>query len=407
MPGSGLCLWAVMENVDIGSLDTIRVPSRPYGCRVLALREMLRSKARFGLLSGAVGLLVFLILFQQALLSGLVNDFVGAVDNQNAPVLVFNEQARQNVEGSFLFADQETAVAAVDGVAEAGPIGQNTYTVDAGAELRDAVLFGYELGRLGEPQTLIEGRLPAGPGEAVASAADADLGFDIGDTVVVIGTGNPEITVVGLADSIRWSVAPTLFVSYETFESTQRAVNPDAAEVLASLMAVAPEPGLDIDVLTDRIDATVPGVEALTRQEAVDQNPGVEGVRQSFNIILGLAFLVVTLVVGFFFLILTVQKAQALTLLRAVGAPSSYLVKNVIIQILLVLGLGSAIGVLATFLVVALAPTGDLSVSVDAGTVIPTIVGLAFLSLLGGIAAIRRVLRIDPIMATTSAGAAT
>lgn len=368
---------------------------------------MLRAKVRFGLLSAAVGLLVFLILFQQALLSGLVNDFIGAVDNQNAPVLVFNEQARQNVEGSFLFSEQQASVVEVDGVARAGPIGQNTYTVEVADERRDAVLFGYELGGLGEPQTLTEGRLPAGPGEAVASAADADAGFGIGDTVVIVGEGSPEVTVVGLADSIRWSVAPTLFASYETFEVAQRAVNPDASEILPSLIAVAPEPGVDVDELTDRIDAQVNGVEALTRQEAVDENPGVQGVQQSFDIILGLAFLVVTLVVGFFFLILTVQKASALTLLRAVGAPSSYLVRNVVIQILLVLASGAAIGVVATVVIVAVAPIGDLSLSVEPASVLVTLAGLVVLSLIGGAAAIRRVLRIEPISATTGAGATT
>ena len=37
----------------------------------LALKEMRRAKVRFGLLIVAIGLLVFLILFQQSLQSGL------------------------------------------------------------------------------------------------------------------------------------------------------------------------------------------------------------------------------------------------------------------------------------------------------------------------------------------------
>ncbi|HEX4903580.1 MAG TPA: hypothetical protein VFV42_12260, partial [Acidimicrobiales bacterium] len=65
----------------------------------------------------------------------------------------------------------------------------------------------------------------------------------------------------------------------------------------------------------------------------METSPGVSSVNQSFQIILALAFGVVTLVVAFFFLILTVQKAKPLTLLRAVGAPTSYLVRNLIVQI--------------------------------------------------------------------------
>ena len=51
----------------------------------LAFKEMRRAKVRFGLLMGAVGLLVFLILFQQSLQNGLLTAFVGAIRNQSAP----------------------------------------------------------------------------------------------------------------------------------------------------------------------------------------------------------------------------------------------------------------------------------------------------------------------------------
>lgn len=373
---------------------------------LLATREIARAKLRFGLLSGAVGLLVFLILFQQALLGGLITSFIGAVDNQDSPVLVFNSQARRNVEGSFLQADQVEAVAAVDGVAEAVAIGESTYTVEAGGELVDGVLFGYPLdaGGLGAPTSLVEGRLPERPGEAVASSADAADGFDIGDTVRIVGDGGPEIEIVGLGEDLRWSVAPTMFVDYSTFEAAQRAVNPQAEIVLPSLVAVRPVDGTDLDELTDRIDARVDGVEALTNDEAVTQSPGVSAVNQSFGIILALAFGVVTLVVAFFFLILTVQKAKPLTLLRAVGAPSSYLVRNLVAQILLVLGAGVVIGIALVLLVRTATTGGSIEVELAPGTVLPTIGGLVVLSLIGGVAAIRRVLRIEPIRATTDTG---
>jgi hypothetical protein len=45
----------------------------------LALREVRRAKARFGLLTAAIALLVFLILTQQAIQNGLLTAFVGAI----------------------------------------------------------------------------------------------------------------------------------------------------------------------------------------------------------------------------------------------------------------------------------------------------------------------------------------
>ena len=88
-------------------------------------------------------------------------------------------------------------------------------------------------------------------------------------------------------------------------------------------------------------------MQALTRSQAVSEAPGVSSVNTSFQLILALAFLVVAVVIGFFFLILTVQKQSTLTVLRAVGAPTSYLVKALLKQIALVVGIGLVVGVRA------------------------------------------------------------
>jgi putative ABC transport system permease protein len=373
---------------------------------LLATREISRSKVRFALLSGAVGLLVYIILFQQALLGGLVTSFIGGLENQDSPVLVYNAQARRNIEGSVLLPDQVDAVAAVDGVAASAPMGQATYTVEAAGELVDASLFGTPLDAdgLGMPTTLTDGRLPDGPNQAVASAADAADGFDVGDVVRITGEGGPEIEIVGLGEDLRWSVSPTLFVGYATFEAAQRAANPDASAVLPSLVVVRPADDVDVDVLTDRIDEEVDGVEALTNEAAVASAPGVSAVNQSFQIILALAFGVVTLVVSFFFLILTVQKAKPLTLLRAIGAPSGYLVRNLIAQVLAVMTTGTIIGIALVLLTRTATTGGAIDVQLVPSTVIPTVGALAVLALVGSGAAIRRVLRIDPIRATTDTG---
>ena len=63
---------------------------------------MVRAKVRFGLLIGAIALLVFLILFQQALRDGLITSFVGAIEHQDAPVLVYSTDARRNLQSSTI-----------------------------------------------------------------------------------------------------------------------------------------------------------------------------------------------------------------------------------------------------------------------------------------------------------------
>lgn len=198
---------------------------------LLAVREMRRAKVRFGLLTGAVGILVFLIVFQQALLGGLVTEFVGAIRNQSAEVLVYGEDARLNLQGSVVAPDAVERVADVDGVADAQPLGVATITVAAGGELRDATLFGHVLGGPGQPVALAEGRRPERDGEAVASASAAPDGFAVGDRVVV-EPGGMELEIVGSARNSSFSVTPTLFASYATFESVRLSTNPDALAVV-------------------------------------------------------------------------------------------------------------------------------------------------------------------------------
>jgi putative ABC transport system permease protein len=372
----------------------------------LALKEMRRAKVRFGLLAGAVGLLVFLILFQQALLTGLINQFIGALRNQSADVVVYNAQARKNLEGSIILPEQAAAIAAVDGVDEAAPLGEGTFTVMAGGSEQDAVIFGYRLGGPGEPTTLIEGRLPQAPGEAVASSRNAVDGFDIGDTVTVVpnpGGAAVGFTVVGLAEEINYSVAPVMFADFADYEAARRAVNPDATQVLPSVIAVRVVAGTDPATVARAITDAVAGTEGLTRQEAVDGSPGVASVRQSFSVILLLFYLVVPLVTGLFFLIVTFQKAGALTLLRAIGSPAGPLVRSLLIQVVIVVLSGAALAT-GLFWLASLGGGGGLGITVEPVPVLATTLVVLVLALLTSLAAVRRVLRIDPIAATTGAG---
>lgn len=363
----------------------------------LALAELRRAKLRFGLLTGAVALLVFLILFQQTLASALLTSFVGGLENQSATVLAYDEDARRSIDASRVSLETVEAVAAVEGVARAGPIAEATFTVVAGGEQRDTTVFGWVAGAPGRPTTVVEGRLPEADGEAVASAIDASKGYGIGRSVTVL-PGDTRVTIVGLAADAQYNVQPTLYVSFGTFESITRAANPAAEAVLPNVVGVEPASGVEPAELARRITAEVDGVEALDRATAVASQPGVDSIRQSFAVILGLAFVVVVLVTGFFFLILTVQKTQALTLLRAVGASTRYLVGALALQVAFVTVVGVAVA--TALLAVATSGSGTgLEVSVSPRLVLLTGSGVLALALLASLSAMRRILRIEPAAA--------
>lgn len=367
----------------------------------LALREIRRAKTRFALLVAAVALLVFLILTQQALQNGLITAFVGAIKRQSAPVLVFAVDGQRTLQGSVITPGLQKVIERTPGVAEAGRIGQGTFTVTVGdAGQSTAALIGYERSQLGGPDRLSAGRMRAAAGEAVGSSED----FSLGDRVRVVGPGkNVELRVVGLTGNAQIQVSPTLFIAWSDYVAATRAFNPDAKAVPPSVIGVRPAPGVSDATLTARINRASADADALTRDQAAEMAPGVAAVRNSFNLIFLLFALVAPLVTGLFFLIITLQKAPALTLLRAIGAPAGVLVRSLLIQALIIVGGGIATGTLL-FFPLSQAKVGKLSLSFDPAAVLFWAALLLSLGILSVLVAARRVLAIDPVAATTGGG---
>ena len=367
------------------------------GALLLAWREVRRAKGRFGLLTGAVAVLVFLIVFQQAVLDGLVTEFVGAIRNQSADVLVYGKDARLNLQGSIIPPSAPAQVAEIPGVERAEPLGVATVTVDAAGELRDATLFGHVLDGPGAPRQLEEGRRPERDGEAVASAAGGE-GFDVGD-VVIVQPGDERIEIVGTARDVSFSVTPTLFTSYATYEAVRVSVNPDAPGVVPSAVAVSVARGADAAEVAERITGDVEGVEGATRARAAEEAPGVQSVNQSLAVVLLLTYVVATIVIGFFFLILTVQKVPTLTLLRAIGAPARSLVSALGVQVVLVVGGGLVLGAALGRLALEAASIG-IEAEVAPRALATTAVAVAVLAVVSCVGAARRITRLDPVRAT-------
>ncbi len=378
----------------------------------LALKEMRRARTRFALLSAAVGLLVFLILFQQSLLDGLVTQFIGAIRAQDAQVLVLSRDAKGDLEGSRVSLDDLATVGAVDGVSDFGRLNVGGYTIstdtsraDADPKLRllDASVWGYDLGGLGGPKTLVDGVRPTQPNEILAPTDFEDKGLRLGSTVR-IEPGDIELTIVGRTKDLVYGVRPALFMSWETVARAAAARNPDAAEIAPTAFVLQPGPGVSPKTLVERVNAAVPNVQALTRGDAADNAPVVASVSTTFSTIINLLRFVVLLTCGLFFLILTAQKTSTLTVLRAMGAKSSTLVEALLIQVVMVVVAGSVLACMLQALVSI--PLKSVGVTLDFASALATTGVVLVLALVGtALGAIRRIVKIDPVAATGLQGA--
>jgi putative ABC transport system permease protein len=376
----------------------------------LAFKEMVRAKVRFLLLVAAIALLVFLILFQQSLQNGLITGFIGAIREQNAPVLVYSVDGQRVIQGSVITPELEEQIRSAEGVERIGRIGQGTFTGvpsgNADDEAFDTTVIGYEIGSDGEgigaPSTLTDGRFPLSDDEAVVSDVDVQLGYGIGETVTLL-PGGKQITIVGVTENAQLNVSPTLFTSYNTYVAAVQSVNPDAGTPLPNVIGVVPADGVTPKEAVASINAQSLDLDALTRSDAAAQTPGVAQVQQSFNIIFLLYGLVVPCVTGLFFLIVTFQKANSLTLLRAIGAPAGRLVWSLLIQVVVIIGAGLVIGT-ALYFPVSQSDLGGLALNFETGAVVFWSVLLLVLGVASSLIAAKRVLAIDPIEATTGQG---
>jgi len=359
----------------------------------LATVEMRRAKLRFGLLTVAVALLVFLILLLTTLSNALISSLVGALKGLDTQGIVYSTSSQDNIAASRLAPETVAAVADVPGVAAAAGVGTFTTSATVAGVQGDLQAFGFIPDQPGAPTGLSAGRLPANDGEV---AIDGDAA--IGD---VVALGSQSLEVVGLLRGAQFNALPTAYMTLPVYERAVTEINPGLPFVPVNAVAFTVDDGASVADVAAAVTSSVPDVRGYTLDEAVALIPGIDSISQSFGILVGLTFIIGIVVIGFFFLILTVQKMRTFTLLRAIGSSSGGLARTVTLQIVVVVVLASAVALLLTLGALQGINTG-IPVSIDPVTVLGTIAAVLVFSLLAGILSIRRIVRIDPSAAVGS-----
>jgi putative ABC transport system permease protein len=363
----------------------------------LALKQIRRARSRYGLLTLVVALLLFLILVLQAFKVALVTLFVGAIQNQSAPVLVYDTDGRRSIGDSTISTDLEARVRAAAGGATVGRLAVNLVPVQRNGKVELATFIGYDRADAGGPTRLVAGRLPSATGEVAAG----DDVFKVGDELTVL-PGGLRLKVVGLTS--RSSLfASSAFVSYDTFLSVSKAANPSAEAPRPNALALTPAPDERPAALVERLRGAGDDVDALVRDDAAGKNPGVRSVTGLFNSLLPVFAVVVPLVTAVFFAIITVQQLPALTLLVALGAPAGRLISSLLLQAAVVLGGGLGIGALGFALLIKF-PVAGVELPFGGMTTVAWIVGLGLLGMASAATAAQRVRRLDPAEALGGRG---
>lgn len=373
----------------------------------LPLRELAFARNKFLLMGGVISLIAVLVVMLSGLSNGLVKDGVSGLQRLPVTVFAFSEGASKDAAFSRSIVDISLAkeLSAEPGVKDAAPFGNllvNTKNQDGRAI--DLALFGVEIGSFLEPRAA-EGSNLAEVGDhevegvgIVVSPTAKDEGIELGDTLAIDRIGHT-LTVVGFTDSQdTFGHVDVAFIPLNAWQVLASGAKPgeqvrDGAFAEATAIALQ---GEDIDV--SGIDARFP-LMTTSLKESFNASPGYSAETMTLNMIQAFLFAISALVVGAFFTVWTIQRKGELAVLRALGAPRRYLLRDAVVQAAVILVLSIAVGmVVGVFMGLVLEKT-PMPFGLELDHVLGATGAMFLLGMVGAVFSVVRLTKIDPLEA--------
>ena len=357
----------------------------------LALRDLRAARGRFALMGGTVTLVTVLLVLLTGLADGLVDDGVSGLRSLPATHLAFTQGADATFSRSTVTDDEVAALA--KGKVAATPLGAsfvNARSLD-GTPV-DLALFGVDPGSFLAPTPTTGRALDGGTPTVLLDTSLQGSGLSIGDTLRLAGAADVELKIVGFTDAgtyghVAIAYLPLATWRQATFGSADRHVASAAAlEVPAGTAVPSPPDGLEI----------------MSRTEAFVGSPGYGPEQSTLSLIQWFLYVISALVVGAFFTVWTIQRTRDIGVLKALGASSAYVVRDALTQAVAVLVASAAVGGAVGVLLGVWLGAGPAPFHLKATSVITGIVLLIVFALIGATAALRRITRVDPIIALGS-----
>lgn len=359
----------------------------------LALRELRFARTRFLAMGATIALLAWLMTLLSGLTSGLVHDGVSGLQTLPASHIAFADDADRSFSKSTLTPDAWKAIADTPGVEQAAPLGNaflNGRTED-GTGI-DLALMGVVPGSFLDPTTDQEQRLGQSPDGVFVSQKLVDEGVRPGQTIRLLNS-TVELRVAGTVDGGSFGHAGVVYAPLELWQSAVYASAPPDEREGASSVALRAS-----DEAAARA-ATVSGTDVITREASYASSPGYSAETSTMSMIRGFLYAIAAVLVGAFFLVWTIQRTSEIGLLKALGASTRYVLRDALAQAtILLLGailVGVALGVGTGVLIQGT----EVPFQLQSGPVLGAAGLLALVGLVGVAVSIRRIGRVDPLIA--------
>ncbi|WP_195574163.1 ABC transporter permease [Paenibacillus sp. 1001270B_150601_E10] len=361
----------------------------------LALREMKHAKLRYSLIGLIMVLIAWLVLFVSGLAAGLASDNAASLQHMNATHLVLQEESDHRLTRSAMELSALDEVRKIVGEPDSAALGvrMTTLTKEGETKKTDATFFAVDAnGRLAPKIT--EGSMITNTTETevVADASLKEEGFRLGDTIHDQAT-DLKYKIVGFTEGQSFSHSPVIFMNLKAWEQVQP--KHGGAEAGPLIQAIALHTDNDTAA---KIASELEGVEVITKADAMQGIPGYKEEQGSLLMMIAFLFVIAAFVLAVFFYVMTIQKMNQFGVLKAIGAKTAYLARNLIGQVLLLSLVSLVISIVLTYGVAYMLPASmpfDLSPMLTLGCSALFLV----VALLGSLLSLYRVAKIDAIEA--------
>ncbi len=360
----------------------------------LAVRELKHAKFRYLLIGFIMILVAWLTFIVSGLANGLAADNASAMKNMKGDYVVLQDNAEQKLARSSIPTDQLDEIRQQEGVKEAAPLSQTMVTLSqTGKDKKiDVTIFGIEPKSMIMPD-IAEGRTieNLGENEVVVDASLKENGVAIGDMLENEDTG-VSVTVVGFAESQMFSHMPVLYTDTGSWnhmmESTGRQQKPSYSAIIVKG---------NKDVQTS-LEKKISHIEVVTKDQAIKSIPGYKEEQGSLTMMISFLIVIAAFVQAVFFYVITLQKTNQFGVLKAIGAKTSYLAKNLIGQVLILAITAIGMSIALTFGVSALFPEG-MPFELGTDTLVKYSALLIGVAVIGALLSLQRIAKIDAIEA--------
>ncbi|GAB3063012.1 ABC transporter permease [Virgibacillus ainsalahensis] len=351
----------------------------------LAIRELFYAKFRYVLIGLIMVLIALLIFIISGLAQGLSADNASAIQDLEADYILIDPDAELEMTKSFIPKKAQEEVAEIDGVKEAAPLSirMMNASVNNTEQNEDVALFVTEAdGMLIPPVS--EGNVMESQNEVIVDDSLKREGVEIGDTLEF---GEDSVfTIAGFTENQRYSHTSVVYMDGGESENIN-VVTIQADEA-------------NIDEIKNKLGSTY---DVVTKDEALQGIPSYSQEQASLNMMIIFMFVIAAFVLAAFFYVITLQKRDQFGVLKALGAKTSYLLRNLVGQVVLISFVCIAVAIGLTLGVEALLPE-DMPFLLTADEMLETSILILIVSVIGALVSLFQVVKIDPIEAIEGAG---